>query len=71
MSRLADGDLEVDVPNDRNGREIDAMSAALATFKGNAIEVRAYNEQESRRHETELAKADKVRAVAKSLEAAE
>lgn len=46
MRRLADGDLQVDVPARGRGDEIGAMSGAVEIFKENAVRARALEEEQ-------------------------
>jgi methyl-accepting chemotaxis protein len=49
MGRLAEGDLEVEVPAKERGDEIGEMATAVEVFKQNAIRVREMNELEEAR----------------------
>ena len=56
MARLADGDLDVDIPAEGRSDEIGEMSEAVAVFKRNAVEMRrlaAEQEEVKRRAEAE------------------
>jgi methyl-accepting chemotaxis protein len=48
MSRLAEGDLDVEVKGAERGDEIGAMARALSTFRENAIRVRALEAEQAR-----------------------
>jgi methyl-accepting chemotaxis protein len=48
MSRLAEGDLDAEVRGAERGDEIGAMARALATFRENAIRVRALEAEQER-----------------------
>jgi methyl-accepting chemotaxis protein len=70
MTRLADGDVSVDVPNTGRGDEIGGMANAVQIFKDNAIAMRQMEADKQR--DAEQAEADKRRAmeaVADSFEA--
>ena len=56
MARLADGDLDVDIPAEGRSDEIGEMSEAVAVFKRNAVDMRrlaAEQEEVKRRAEAE------------------
>ena len=51
MSRIAEGNLDVDVPYTENKDEIGAMAGALQVFKANALEAKRMREEQKRQEQ--------------------
>ena len=68
MRKLAEGDLETDIPGLDDQHEIGAMANAVATFKENAQQVRAHSELDRQRHADEVERAARLANTAKALE---
>ena len=65
MQRLADGDLEVDVPAQGRPDEIGEMASAVQVFKDNALAMKEMEvEQEAAKKRAEEEKAETMRALA-------
>ena len=70
MDRLADGDLEVDVPAQGRSDEIGEMSQAVAVFKRNAVEMRRLaSEQEEIKRRAEAEQREARHRLAESFDA--
>jgi methyl-accepting chemotaxis protein len=70
MERLADGDLETEIPDQQRSDEIGAMASAVCVFKENALEMKRMrtDQEEDRRHAAEE-RAISMRRVAEGLQA--
>lgn len=51
MSRIAEGNLDVDVPYTENKDEIGAMAGALQVFKANTLEAKRMREEQKRQEQ--------------------
>jgi methyl-accepting chemotaxis protein len=70
MQRLADGDLDVEIPAIRRRDEIGRMAATVQVFKDNALRVRALqSEQEEQERRNQAEKHAAMERVAKEFEA--
>lgn len=65
MSRLAEQDLDVDIPCVGRGDEIGAMAGAMQVFKDNALHTRALERQQ---RETEQARAEEEARIRRAAE---
>ena len=63
MKRLADGDLEVDIPAVEKNDEIGAMSHAVGVFKSQAVERFELEATQRREHDAKNARADRLDEV--------
>jgi methyl-accepting chemotaxis protein len=74
MERLADNQLDVEVPSKERGDEIGSMAAAVEVFKQNAIEVRDLNAADAQRNaearKRAAAMAELMRALGEVVDAA-
>jgi methyl-accepting chemotaxis protein len=69
MRKLADGDLEVEIPARNRKDEIGEMSETVEVFKANAIEQkRLEKEQQEIRHQAEVTKKQDMHRLATSFE---
>ncbi|HYZ64313.1 MAG TPA: HAMP domain-containing methyl-accepting chemotaxis protein [Acetobacteraceae bacterium] len=71
MRRLADRDLEVEVPGVGRGDEIGAMAGAVQVFKDNALHAQALEREQAEARERRAAEDERVRREAEQAAAAE
>ena len=68
MARLANGELETDIPARENTNEVGAMARAIEVFKTNAIEAVRINQGQEHEREAKAARASRLEALVTSFE---